>query len=159
MVLLLSGCWHVPLQAIWRLRNTDALTVDPAGVRLAVRAPDWLDAPPGHVHLKIISHEGEPDEKATVFDLIEQETSAAPRGLAGEALSGTHFGIFRASAADAAARPRRRATRITKGGWRSMQSPAGASIRHQDPFASISICRWAKRRTFSRSTMMLICAN
>ena len=33
-----------------------------------------------------------------VFDLIAQEAAAAPRDLAAEALPGTHFGIFRASA-------------------------------------------------------------
>ncbi len=102
LLLLLGGCWHVPVSAMWRLRKVDLLTVDPQGIRGAVRAPDWLEVPPGHIHLKIVSHEGEADEKETAFDLIAQESSSPPSVLAGEALSGTHFAVLRLSAADAA---------------------------------------------------------
>jgi hypothetical protein len=98
----LSGCWHVPLSALWRLKQVDLLTIDPAGVRLAARAPDWLEAPPGHAHLLIVGHIGEPDEKEELFDLIERDTPADLRALAGEAQPGTHFAVFRASAADIA---------------------------------------------------------
>jgi hypothetical protein len=101
-LLLLGGCWHVPVSAIWRLRKVDLVTIDPQGIRGAVRAPDWLEAPPGHIHFKIIRHEGEADEKETAFDLVAQESSRAPSVLAGEAMSGTHFAILRVSAAEAA---------------------------------------------------------
>jgi len=100
--LLLSGCWHTPISSIARLSKIDTLAVNPSALRLAARAPDWLEAPPGHVHLKATLHAGEADEKDVVFDLVDKTTPADLRALSGEARAGSHFMVFAASAADAA---------------------------------------------------------
>jgi hypothetical protein len=102
-LLLLTGCWHVPVSAIWRLQKLDTLAIDPAGVRLAARIPDWLDAAPGHVHLKTVSHAGEPDAQERTLDLVRDDAPADLRALnADEGVAGARFAVFRVSAADAA---------------------------------------------------------
>lgn len=100
--LLLSGCWHMPISALARLSNVDALAIDPGELRLAARVPDWLEAAPGHVHLKATLHAGEADEKEIVFDLVDKTTPADLRALSGEARAGSHVVVFAASPADAA---------------------------------------------------------
>jgi len=98
----LSGCLHTPLSALVRLGRIDTTAVDPGAVRLAARAPDWLDAAPGHVHLKATLHAGEADEKEIVFDLVDLSTPEDLRALSGEARAGSRFAVFAASAADVA---------------------------------------------------------
>lgn len=103
----LSGCWHVPMSALWKLRQLDMLTLDPGAIRLAVLAPQGIEAPPGHVHVELVSHLGEADERRMKFDLVE---SREPQDLAalgvpplsGFARADAHFGVFRLSGADAA---------------------------------------------------------
>lgn len=107
LLAVLSGCWHVPMSALWRLRALDALSLDPAAIRLAVLAPQWIEAPPGHVHVLAVSHAGEPDEVELKLDLVE---SREPRDLAalnaeplrGFARPDAHFALFRLSDADVA---------------------------------------------------------
>jgi hypothetical protein len=100
--LLLSGCWHTPIASLPRLSRIDAAAVNPSELRLAARAPDWLEAAPGHVHLKATLHAGEADEKEMVFDLVDKTSPADLRALSREAQAGSRFTVFAASAADAA---------------------------------------------------------
>jgi hypothetical protein len=99
---MLSGCWHVPPEAIWRLRKVDMLQLDPGSLRLAARTPDWLEAQPGSAMAKLFLQSGEGPEQEIDARLQEGATVAELRDLARGRAPGTHFLVFRIAAADAA---------------------------------------------------------
>lgn len=146
LALTLSGCWHVPLSAIWRLREIDSSQVDPARLRLAARVPQWLEATPGSAKVRLTVQRGsEPDR---VFELILEERgeSADLAALAPESRPGAHFLVFRASAADVAllrglqaeARAAKAADPSRKGGG-SIALEAKACSRNPPPEGPIMI--------------------
>jgi hypothetical protein len=88
-----------------RLRKIGMLSVDPAGARVAVRVPEWMEAQPGTVVVKFwlrLDAQEAAQEQETDVTLVEREERAELRALAGETRPGTHFLIFRASDADVA---------------------------------------------------------
>lgn len=100
--LALSGCWHVPLSALWRLRSIDMLTLDPAGLRLAARMPLWLDAQPGTVKARLTYARDGESERVEEFDLVESRDPAELASLAAEEAAGTHMRNFRLPATESA---------------------------------------------------------
>jgi hypothetical protein len=90
------------MSALWRLRSVDALTIDPAGLRLAARIPQWLEPMPGSTTARIaMAREGEA-ERVETLALMESHDPAELRQLAAESLAGTHVYAYRLSTPDAA---------------------------------------------------------
>ena len=98
----LSGCLHVPLEALWRLRKLEMLKIDPANIRIAARIPGWLDARPGtaSILLKLKSADG--PERELKLALVEAPEEMAATSLAGERRPGSQILAFRIGAADVA---------------------------------------------------------
>lgn len=143
----LSACWHVPMSALWRLRQLDTLTLDPAEIRLAVLAPKWIEAPPGHVHVVVVSHAGEADEQQLRLDLVQSRAPEDLQAIKSEALRGfaradAHFGVFRLAEADVARiailQARARAEKSSGGGHAGkIQLTAEPCRRLGDPAAAL----------------------
>jgi hypothetical protein len=102
----LAACGHVPLSTMYRLRNFDARTADPAALRVAVRIPNALQLQPGGVKLAVAYwREGEDANKREEKFLL-QEIPAEVAYLTAEQRPGTHIHAFRIAPADV---PRMRA--------------------------------------------------
>lgn len=65
--LALSACNGVPLTTQWTLRSYSIASADIAPLRLAVRAPDWLEATPDNGKVAVSYWQAEtPDEKRSL---------------------------------------------------------------------------------------------
>jgi hypothetical protein len=102
VALVLSACGHVPVSTIWALRNLDAITLDPALLRAAVRVPDTLQPQPDGVKLEIgWWRDGEEDRKHNAKFVLQETTSAddtAP--LVFERKAGMRVYVYRVDPAD-----------------------------------------------------------
>lgn len=96
-VIALSGCGHVPLKTIWRMRDFDASKVDPHVVRAALQLPDSIDPRPRS--LKLVFRywpDREESRKREVEVTLQQLASAGEAvALAPEVESGRHLRVFR----------------------------------------------------------------
>ena len=98
----LSACGHMPVSTMVALRNFDFAAFDPAGLRAAVRAPDWIDARPGGARLTVsLWTSGRENEKRTeVFVLTEANAAHDAAALASHRVSGTRLVAYRIAEAD-----------------------------------------------------------
>ena len=76
---LLSGCGHVPVSTMVKLRSFDPLTVDVAALRIAMRAPGWLEPVPGGASIELVAK-----EKGNTEPLLKERFSLEPAGEGGE---------------------------------------------------------------------------
>jgi hypothetical protein len=102
LALALSGCWHVPMSTLWRLRNVDMLELDPAALRLGARLPNWLDPQPGTVTVKLTTARDGEAERVEELTLVETRETAELSQLATESRPGTHLRAYRLSGVDSA---------------------------------------------------------
>ena len=97
VVIALSGCGHVPLMTIWRMRNFDASKVDPHVVRAALQLPDSLEPRPRR--LKLVFRywpDGEESRKREVEVTLQQMASPPEAAaLASEVRPGRNLRLFR----------------------------------------------------------------
>ncbi|MEQ1648979.1 MAG: hypothetical protein ABL898_10365 [Hyphomicrobiaceae bacterium] len=94
------GCGHVPVASMWKLRNADAMTVDPAIIRVAVRAPAMLVARPRGAKLIV---KGRATQSAQDFErefVLEQDETAVEPVLLRERSTGEALTMFRISTSD-----------------------------------------------------------
>lgn len=99
--LALAGCGHVPLSTMARLRSFDAMTLDPAQLRIAIRAPDWIEPRPDGAKLTFkVSRDGALlREEAFVLEPAEELAERAR--LAAFQRRGERIAPLRVSTADA----------------------------------------------------------
>lgn len=100
--LLLSGCGHVPLTTMAKLRNFDIATADPAQLRVAIRAPDWLEPREGGAAILFKLKQGDAAEREERFALEPAEEPAETAQLAGHRLPGERIRAWRIAAAEVA---------------------------------------------------------
>jgi hypothetical protein len=101
LTLALSACGHVPVTSIYRLRNADFATADPALLRAAVRIPAALVPLPAGVNLDIKSWtEGGSDSREEHFVLRELTAETDLAALRSEQRAGFAIHVFRIDPAD-----------------------------------------------------------
>jgi hypothetical protein len=101
-VVLASGCGHMPVTTMVRMRNFDFATFNPAALRVAVRVPDALRVRKDGARLSVqIEHEGS-EPSTSLFTLQELKGPADHAALKSYEVIGTRMFVFTASAADAA---------------------------------------------------------
>jgi hypothetical protein len=104
--LSLSACNGVPIITQWKLRSFDLATADVAPLRIALRAPDWLQfTPAGARVVATYWREGEEEEKRVLtIRLVSAAHEADRPALAGlEAAAAGKIAIFEADRRDLAA--------------------------------------------------------
>lgn len=79
LVLLLAGCGHVPVSTMVKLRSFDPLTVDVAALRIAMRAPGWLEPVPGGAFIELTAK-----EKGKTEPLLKERFALEPAGEGAE---------------------------------------------------------------------------
>jgi hypothetical protein len=99
---ILSACGHMPVPTMVALRHFDFATFDPADLRVAVRAPDWIDARPGGARLmaSLWTTGRETDKRVEAFVLTEANAVQDAAGLAEHRASGTRIVAYRIAEAD-----------------------------------------------------------
>jgi hypothetical protein len=101
LTLALCACGHMPVTSIYRLRNADFATADPALLRAAVRIPAALMPLPAGVNLDIkISTEGGSDGREEHFVLRELTSETDLAALQSERRAGFAIHVFRIDPAD-----------------------------------------------------------
>lgn len=95
--LALSGCGHVPVLTIWKMRNFDPSKVDPNVVRAAVQVPDSLEPRPHGLRLVFrYWPDGEEARRRVAEVTLQQVTSTSEAAaLASEVQPGRHVRVFR----------------------------------------------------------------
>jgi hypothetical protein len=104
--LLLSACNGVPLSTQWKLRSFDLSTADVAPLRLALRAPDWLEPTPTSARVVATYwREGEEAAKRVVTIRLVPAAHAEDRPILAGLDSATNGGlmVFEADRRDLAA--------------------------------------------------------
>ena len=100
--LLLSGCGHVPLTTMAKLRNFDIATADPSQLRVAIRAPDWLEPREAGAAILFKLKQGDEAAREERFALEPAEEPAETAQLAGHRLPGERIRAWRIAAAEVA---------------------------------------------------------
>lgn len=99
----LAACGSLPLTTALSLARVDLLSVDPAGIRAAIRLPTDIDLPPGGAILTISAHvAGDAADTARSFTLINAGDREAT-GLARYEKPGFTIRAYRLSETDAVA--------------------------------------------------------
>lgn len=111
----LAACGHTPATTLIKLRSFDPLTMDPGVVRVAMRAPDWLEPRPGGAAIKLsVLREGDSrPELEEVYRLEVAKEAEERRAVASFAAQGAQIWPFRLTAADA------ERMRATQAAWRA----------------------------------------
>jgi hypothetical protein len=103
LAVVLSGCGHVPLTTMARLSSFDPGSVDPAQLRVAIRAPDWMEPRSGEAMLKFtLGRRGGPPAREERFALEPAETPQETARLAAHRRTGERVWPWRVTAADVA---------------------------------------------------------
>lgn len=99
---VLSACGHMPVATMVALRNFDFATFNPAALRVAARAPDWIDARPGGARLtvKLWASGQENDKRTEVFVLNEANGVLESSPLAEFRQPGTRLAAYKIAEAD-----------------------------------------------------------
>lgn len=99
----LSGCGHVPLTTMARLSTFDPGAIDPAQLRIAIRAPDWMEPRRGEATLKFtLGRRGGTPVREERFALEPAEAPQETARLAAHRRAGERVWPWRVTAADAA---------------------------------------------------------
>jgi len=91
---LLSGCASMPLTSMVKLVRTDFVTIDPAVLRVAVKAPHSIRPRRDGVHLKVTVATGT-DKQVHDFVLADSNDPAELLSLRGEVSPGMAIYAFR----------------------------------------------------------------
>ncbi|MBL4787203.1 MAG: hypothetical protein JKY49_17475 [Cohaesibacteraceae bacterium] len=116
LLLILVGCGHVPVTTMYKLRNFDPLTIDPAAIEIAVSLP-------GSIHLTkdnfriVLGGSSKLHENSILenFRLVEIANYAGSRKAGLLPAPGLHYQIFSIAPLDI---ERFNATRTTVGQWK-----------------------------------------
>jgi hypothetical protein len=135
----LSGCGHVPVTTLVKLRSFDPLTMDARVVRVAMRAPDWLEPRSGGAAITLTATQ-EGDARPTVKESFQLELAREPderRAVEGFATRGARVWAFRLTPADA------ERMRAMQAEWRARKAQGKTGERGWkiDLGASVAGCR------------------
>ncbi|CAN2535187.1 hypothetical+protein [Methylocapsa aurea] len=124
----LSGCNGVPLATQWKLRSYDLSTADVAPLRVALRAPDWLEPTPASARV-VATYWRDGEEEARhvlTIRLIGSERAEDAPVLAGQdAAASGRLVVFEADRRDLAAI---RAAQEEASRWRASRAQTHGSL-------------------------------
>ncbi|MBL8590334.1 MAG: hypothetical protein JNK46_17500 [Methylobacteriaceae bacterium] len=101
LAVVLSGCGHVPLTTMARLSGFDPGEVDPAQLRVAIRAPDWMEPRSGEAMLKFtLGRRSGAAVREERFALEPAESPQETARLAAHRRAGERVWPWRVTAAD-----------------------------------------------------------
>jgi hypothetical protein len=135
----LASCGHVPVSTMVKLRSFDPLTMNPDAVRVAMRAPAWLEPKPGGASIQLkATREGQ--TKPEVEERFALELAREPderRAVDEFGAAGARVWAFRLSPQDA------QRLRAMQAQWRERvaQKKAGEPGWRLTLGADISGCR------------------
>lgn len=124
LLFILVGCGHVPVTTMYKLRNFDPLTIDPAAIKIAVSLPGSVQLTKDNFRI-VLGGSSKMHENSILesFSLVEIANYAGSRNAGLPPAPGLHYQIFAIARLDI---ERFNATRTTVRQWR-MSDKAGTT--------------------------------